>query len=56
MNNKVVIGVAKLAEILEVNAMTIYRYCDKGMPYNQLGRKRTFDLEKVNAWLLGEGE
>ena len=49
----VIIGVAKMARILNVSRPTIYRYIDNGMPCSRPFDKFIFDLEEVNKWLRG---
>lgn len=49
----IIIGVTNLAQKLGLTRETIYKYCAMGMPYNQKGDKRYFDLQEVNNWLMG---
>ena len=45
----------QLMETLSVDQKTINRWVRRGMPFKKDGRKRVFDAEMVEAWLIDEG-
>lgn len=56
MEKKIVFGVTALANVLGIGRTKVYEYIKLDMPCNEKDGKKIFDLEKVYAWLLEEGD
>lgn len=49
-----ILGAVKLGNILGVTRFTVYNYCKQGMPYLQKDRRRIFELDKVQEWMIND--
>ena len=47
------VGMKRLQEQLNISYSTLYRWMQRGLPYNKPkgGRKVSFNIEKVERWL-----
>ena len=43
---------AEIAKIFATNAVTIHRWVGEGLPFENVGRKKTYDPAKVHDWLM----
>lgn len=48
---KLIIGISKLAERLDVSRPTISQFIKMGMPCGRVGNRWHFHLENVDRWL-----
>ena len=52
MSDRIIIGSKELAKYLGYDVRTVYRWCENGMPYTQITKKkRAYNLDQIEAWL-----
>lgn len=51
MQKESLLSVDQLAEYLNINRTTIYKFIKEGLPYVQVGNRKRFDRYDVMEWL-----
>jgi excisionase family DNA binding protein len=49
---KLIVGIEKLAKILQVSKPTISQFIKMGMPCNRVGKLWHFHFDNVDKWLM----